>query len=250
MLEAAEAQPESRDDLVEDEHDPVSCGQFPQALEETGCGGDEPHVARGRFDDDAGHVLPMLSHGELHGVEIVEGDRNGKLGEPPGDAGASRDAERGHAGARLDEERVGMPVIAALEFEYFFALRVSPREADGAHGRLRAGADHPDLIHRGKGLDDHPGHLDLGGRRGPVAGSSSGRLSDFPDHGGMRVSEDHGSPRGHVVDVAIAVDVPDLRTGGLCHKKGRRSHGAESPDRAVDTAGNQLLRFFEERERP
>ena len=125
MLGSAAAHPESRDDLVEDEHDPVFRGQFPQPLEKSGLGRNEPHIARDGLDDDAGDVLPVPSHGGLECVEIIEGDRKGELACTWARRGF-RDAEGGHAGARLDEQSVSMTMIAALEFDDLLAF-VNPR---------------------------------------------------------------------------------------------------------------------------
>jgi len=239
VLEASEAQPEPRDHFVENQDDSPGLGDLPQTLEKTGRGGDEPHVARAGLDNDAGQILPVLSHGGLCRGEIVEGNRDGQFCQSFRDAGASGDAERRDAGARLDQQGVRMAVVAALELEDFLAAGVSPGEPDCAHGRLGPGADHPDKLHGGEGARDPCGHFHLGDSRGPVARSPFGRLGDRAGNGRMGMAQDHGAPGGHVVDVPVAVLVPDPRPRGLPDEEGRRPDGTEGPHGAVHAAGDQ-----------
>ena len=60
---------------------------------------------------------PRDAEGLLDGVGIVERQRDGGLGEGLRDARRVGDAERRHAGAGLDEQRIDVAVVAAFEFD-------------------------------------------------------------------------------------------------------------------------------------
>ena len=62
-------------------------------------------------------------------------------------AGAGRVAEGGQARAGLDQQRVGMAVVAALELDDLAAAGGAARQADRAHRRLGARADQAHLLH-------------------------------------------------------------------------------------------------------
>ena len=57
LLRAAGREPEPGDDLVEDQHDPVSVTELPTALEEARLGEDHAGVDEDRLDDQRGDDL-------------------------------------------------------------------------------------------------------------------------------------------------------------------------------------------------
>src|SRR5262249_44774048 len=126
----------ARDDLVEDQERAVPVAEFAEPREETGCGRHHAHVARDRLHDDRRHLLAARRHERRYLVQIVEGHSDGQRGQGRGHAQTVGHAEGGPARARLDEETVGVPVIAALELDDGLATREAAGETDGAHGRL------------------------------------------------------------------------------------------------------------------
>ena len=62
----------------------------------------------------------------------------------------------------------------------------------------------------GTALVDEPGKLDLGLGGSAEGGAAGDSLLDGPNDGGMGVAEDQRPPGTDVVDVLVAVDVPDV----------------------------------------
>ncbi len=81
------------------------------------------------------------------GQVVVSGDECLR-GHGRCDPGAARDRQRGDAGAGLNEQRVGVSVIAAVEFDDEVAPGGGPGHPQGAHGRLRAAVDEPQAFDR------------------------------------------------------------------------------------------------------
>jgi hypothetical protein len=108
---------------------------------ETVGGRDASHVSCDGFDDHRGN----LSGGQLRvdGLEIVVfgyprvGDRR------LGNAGARWSSERGQAAARLNQERVGMAVVAAGELDDLRTSGRGSRQPDRRGGGLGSAVDHP-----------------------------------------------------------------------------------------------------------
>ena len=70
------------------------------------------------------------------------------------DAGRVGDAEGERAGARLDEEEVGVAVVAALELHDRVAAREAARGAERRHAGLGAARDGAHHLDRRVELDD------------------------------------------------------------------------------------------------
>src|SRR5690242_16613242 len=62
----------------------------------------------------------------------------------------------------------------------------------------------------------------------------------------MRVSQGERPPREHVVNVAIAVDVPQIRALPTRDEARDAADGAKGAHRAIDATGNHLLRAREQ----
>ena len=78
----------------------------------------ESHIAANRLDDDGGDILPCalkILSTECESLNLAIKVSRANLGGTPGLSEAqSRDARTG-----LYQQAVGMPVIAAVEFDYF-----------------------------------------------------------------------------------------------------------------------------------
>ena len=89
-------------------------------------------------------------------------------------------------------------------------------------------------------LEDFFGQLDLAlGRRAKREAVERGFLHGF-EYGGVAMAQDHGAPGADVVDVFLAVGVPEIGTLGTLHKTGRTAHGAESAHRGIDPARDHM----------
>ena len=98
------------------------------------------------------------------------------------------------AGSGLDEQGVRVAVVAALELDDLVAARVAARQANRAHRRFRAGADHADLVDRRHELADLSRNRRLDDRR---CAEAERRLCGIADGGCDRrvlVPQDHGTP--------------------------------------------------------
>src|SRR6266567_1837333 len=63
---------------------------------------------------------------------------------------------------------------------------------------------------------------------------------------GMGVTQDHWSPRLHVIEIAITILVVQVWATGAIDKDRFATHGAKRPHRTIDAAGQQLLRLSKE----
>jgi hypothetical protein len=218
LLGSAVGDAEARHHLVEHQQGAAVVARLAQALEEPVGGRDTAHVAGDGLDDDAGELVAVpLDHG-AHAREIVE-RRSQRVGGRRGrHAGGGRDAERRETRAGLDEQRVGVPVVAAGELEDLVASRRGARQAHGRHRGLGARADEAHELDRGHRVLDRRGELDLQHRRGAEARPAGRRLLEDRQHARVGMPQDHRPPGADEVDVAIAVGILDpgsLGTGEL-----------------------------------
>ena len=79
-------------------------------------------VARHRLHDDARNLAWVRREGRLHGLRVVIRQDDRVLRESRRHAGAVGVAERQRAGAGLDQQRIGVAVIAAVELDDLVAL--------------------------------------------------------------------------------------------------------------------------------
>ena len=78
------------------------------------------------------------------------------------------------------------------------------------------------------------------------ARAESGCLRHRLDQSARRMSVNQRSPRHHVIDVIVTVGVLDARPLAPDDEERCRADGLERADRAVDAAGKDSLRGFEE----
>ena len=104
-----------------------------------------------------------------------------------------------------------MAVVATRELEDAVASGERPCKARRAHGRLGPGRHQADLFHRGDRIDDLRSKLDLGLRRRPKARPALGGVTHGGDCLQIGVTEDQRAPGHDPVEVAIAVDVLEIR---------------------------------------
>jgi hypothetical protein len=210
---------------------PGRLGEFAKPLEESRFRGNAAHVARDRLDDHGGDLAgePGKCVGER--FETVERQRQRLRGDGFRDAGRVGNAECQQTGAGLDQQRVGVAMITAAELHDQVPSRESPCEANRRHRRLGAGVHHPDLFDRRHHAHDSLGELDLEFRRRAETESTVGLRLDGFHHLALSVSEDHGPPGTHVVDVAVAIDVGQPGAGSGGEEDRRATDALERADR-------------------
>ena len=174
--------------------------------------------------------------------KIIEGQRQRELCELLGNTGRSGNSKRGDARARLYQQSIGMPVIAAFKLHDVFAFCVSPGQPNRRHGRFRARADEADFLHVRKRAQHQFGQIRF--RRGgsskasTIAGRRHNRIQDI----GLGVPQNQRSPRSDVVDQFVVVGVPDVRPLAAHDESGISSHRAKRPHRRIHTARNHAFR--------
>ena len=174
----------------------------------------------------------------LHLGAVVVGERQRLRGQLFRHAGRGRHAERERARAGLDQQRVGVAVIAALELDDLVAAGEAARQADRAHGRFGARADHAHQLDRRHQLADPARELGLDLRRRAERQAERGALLHGAHHRLVRVAEDHRAPRADVVDVAAAVVAEHVRAAGALDEHRLAADGAERAHRGIHAAGN------------
>mmetsp|Transcript_8373 Transcript_8373/g.25094 ORF Transcript_8373/g.25094 Transcript_8373/m.25094 type:complete len:416 (+) Transcript_8373:301-1548(+) len=246
LLGAALGDPEPGHDLVEAQQGALGLGHVPQALKELLGGGNEPRVSDHGLKNDAGDLALVLLEELLHALQVVVLAHEGGSGGARGDSGRIGEAEGRHAAAGLNEEGVGVPVVAAAELDDLLVSGVRPHQPEHGEAGLRPGGHEAHHLHA-----RHP--VDHGLRHGvlQLAGSSEGRpvldggLQGFV-HLVVGVPHDGGSPAADVVHVLVPVRVIGVRTLDPVKHNGLPANGLEGPDGGVHPAGKEVLGLRED----
>ena len=245
-LRAARMNAEAGHDLVEHEERSLAAGDAAEAFEETVLRQHETHVPRDRLDDDGRDLVRERCEELLDVVEVVVVRRE-RVGHRLGrHSRRVREPERDDARAGLDEEVVGVPVVAARELHDLRPLRERSREPQRTHRRLGAGVDEADQLDARHRLLDEPRQLDLERARRAVARALADGLLERRNDARMGVAEDERAPREDVVDVPVPVDVDEVRALTPVDEERRPPDRLERPDRRADAAGHEPGRLGEQ----
>ncbi len=216
----AASESEAGDDLIEQQERAGVVARLPHALEEPGAGSDQAHVRGDGLDGHDGDGLVDLGHDVERGHDGV-GDRRCRH------AVASGQALVGDAGTTRGQERIGVTVVAAGELDDRVAPGGAARQSDRRHRRLGTRRSEPEHLQSGDTATELLGEDDLGLGRCAIARSPGRGGGDCGRHCRVGVTEDARPIALHVVDVAIALDVPDIRAFGPLHEIRRAPHRAE-----------------------
>ena len=241
-LHAAQRGAKAGHHFVIDEQRAVLGAQLAAAAHEIKAGAHEVHVARDGFDDEAGQLAPVQGEGFFQLGEVVVFEHQRVLHHFGRHARAGGVAEGGQAGAGLDQQGVGMAVVAAFKFDDLAAARGAARQADGAHARFSARGDEAHHVHAGHEREDFFGqlHFALGGRAKRQA-VLRGAAHCF-QHGRVAVAEDHGAPGADVVDVALVIGVPQIGALRALDEAWCAANSAEGAHRGIDAPRNDAAR--------
>ncbi len=176
---------------------------------------------------DAAIRSPSSANTRSDRLDVVERHRERVARGALGHARRARDPERRHAApGSLREQRVRVPVVAALELQDQVPPGASSGQPDRAHGRLGAARHEPDHLDRGHRGDDAFGELDL--ELGRARRTWSRATPPPVRHRRSRAARDRTAAR--------PTTAPDRRSAGRRRRRGRR------PRRGRRTAGFRLPR--------
>ena len=209
-----------------------------KALEKTGLREIETGVGRNRLEDDGGDLAWIVSEYSAHGLEVVERKRDREAGKFLRDAGTVGLSVGKSAAARVDEERIDMPMIAAFKFDDLVAPGEAARQSNARHGRFGPAVDHPDLFNRRNPATDQFRHLDLERIWNSKADGAGGGFAHGIDYDRRGMPEDRRSPRADIVDVFLSIDVPDVGPSGAIDEKRLASQTAKGAHGRIDSTGN------------
>ena len=182
-----------------------------------------------------------LANAASTALQVVVRQCQRELGELLRHAGRAGYAKRGHARAGLHQQRVGVAVVAAVELHDDLAPGSGARQPDGRHRRLGAGADEAHLLDGGKRLGHQRGQIGFGRSGRAEARAVARGLDDGLDDLRIGVAQNQRAPGADVVDVAIAVGVPDVRALAADEERRVAADRTEGADRRIHSAGNELL---------
>ncbi len=191
-------------------------------------------------------MLAAVAKRRLDRGEVVVRKHDGFVGDGGRHARRRRRAERERARSRLHEQAVAVPVVAALELHDLAAARVAAREPQRRHRGLGARRDEPHELDRRQQAAERLRHLDLHLGRRAERQSAPRRVDDRRHDRRMRVTENGRPPGADVVEVALAVGVPQVRAFAAREEARRAAHGAKGAHRGVDAGGNRALGTGEE----
>ena len=209
-------------------------------------GRDHAHISGDRLDDDRGDVVRIFFKELCDGIEIVErrdkcvGDCRG------GHAGRIGQTQRGDARSGLDEQQIGVTVIASFKFDNLVAPSEGTCEAQCSHRRFGAGIDkahHLDVRH--KLLDQF---REFYFERTGCAETCAARcgIGNCGDHARMRVTQDERAPRENVINEPIAIHVEQVCARAALDEQRLSADRAKRAHRRIHAAGEELLRAGEE----
>ena len=186
-------------------------GHVPQQVQECLALQEQAVICGHGFDDDGGDGITLAGEEIPYGLLIIQGQYARGAHEGGRNTRGGRRAEGRKPGAGRHQQMIGVAVVAAGKFDDEIAPGGGARQADGAHGGLGARGHEPHLFESRIGLH-HPFrqfHFRLAGRSKGRAGTAG--LIDGLDDLRMRMPQDQRSPGTHEIDVAIAVNIENVR---------------------------------------
>ena len=134
-----------------------------------------------------------------------------------------------------------MSVIAAFKLHDVLTFGVSAGQANCGHRSLGPRVDKTNLLHVGESRKHDFGEIGLGRCGSAETGAVSRGLSDRFDHRGGGVSQDQWAPGADIINVVVAVGVPDVRTLPPNNEGRIAAHCTKCAYGRIDAAWNHLL---------
>mmetsp|Transcript_54374 Transcript_54374/g.157185 ORF Transcript_54374/g.157185 Transcript_54374/m.157185 type:complete len:231 (+) Transcript_54374:329-1021(+) len=133
LLGSSVGDTESSHDFVEDQKSTVVLGQLTDSFQEFLVGLDESRVSDDRLQDDGSNFVLVVLEDLLHGLQVVVFGAISGLGGRSRDTRRVRKTQSGDSRSGLDQERVGVSVVASLELDDLFAVGESTDQTDHTH---------------------------------------------------------------------------------------------------------------------
>ena len=230
----------ARDHLVREDQGAVPMREARDRLEEPGAGRDDTHIPCHRLDHDRGDRWPVALEqlGEPVGVVVASDERlsHDRERDPRG----IRERLGRNARAGTGEQSVRVPVIPPGELYHLGPVSESPRDPNGTHDRLGAGAHEPKSLERRSGSTDPLGELVFerggGSEREPPEGGPPHRRHDPRGS----VPEEIRAPGAHEVEEASAIDIDEIRPPTTGEEHRGPTHRPKRPHRTVNTSDKHL----------
>lgn len=247
-LITAEARAKAGFDFVEDQEKAVLVGEAAKGFEVAGLGADNADVLENGFEDDGGEWDAFGDPGD--GARVVELDgmnEGGFLGRDAGRDGSEGifvaddlfSAELIGRSHEIGGDHVVVAVVAALDFQDVRTAGPGARDADRLGGGLAACIHELDTLGERDALEKAFGEFALlaGGAGAKVGKAVAERGGDGGVHVGVVVPEDIGRETEVIIDVVVAVEIPDVRA--LAARE--RDAGIGAAVERGEAAGNPLF---------
>src|SRR5437588_422023 len=114
------------------------------------------------------------------------------------------------ATAGLDQKRIGMAMIAAIELDDLVPPNKSAGQANARHRGFSSAIDHSDFFDRRHPLANQLGHFDFERIWNSKTQSARGRVAHGIDNYFWRVTKNRRSPAADVIDVFLSVRVQNF----------------------------------------
>ena len=193
-LGRTERHTETRHHFVKHQQRAVLGAQFAAAFHERHAGAHKVHVACDGFDHHAGQFLAVQGKGFFQLLDVVVFQHQGVADHFRGHPSAGGVAKGGQAGTGLDQQRIGMAVVAAFELDELGAASGTAGQPQGAHARFGARADQSHHFHGRHVFEDFFGQFDLALGRRTKRKTIERRFLNRFEHGGMAVAQNHRAP--------------------------------------------------------
>mmetsp|Transcript_17857 Transcript_17857/g.44130 ORF Transcript_17857/g.44130 Transcript_17857/m.44130 type:complete len:273 (+) Transcript_17857:296-1114(+) len=150
---------ESSHDFVKDQKSSVVGGHFTESLQEFLVGLDESRVSNDGFKDDGSDFILVFLQDLLDRFEVVVFGTESGLGGRSGNSWRVGKTQSGNTGSSLDQEGIGMSVVASLKLDDLFAVGEGTNQTDHSHASFSSRVGETNHLDRWNGSDDSLGQF-------------------------------------------------------------------------------------------
>src|SRR6202041_2046866 len=125
------------------------------------------------------------------------------------------------------------------------ALRDSAGQAHRAHRGFRSAGNKSNLLDRRNRLCDQRGELNLKLRRRPITRAALRLFRDRLRYRGMRVPQQHRSPRTNIIEQLISVGIVEILPSAPLNDERLAPDGTKRPHRAIHASDEYFFRSLE-----
>lgn len=236
LLRSAGSQAEARHHLVKNEDGSVFGAEFAEKLQESRMGKIEAGIRGDGFQNNSGEFGSVVCEKGAQGLRVIEREGRSEGREGCGNARTIRLAEGQRAAACLDQKRINMAVVTALEFENAVASGEAASKTQAAHGRFGAAVDHSHFFKRRDESAESLRHFDFEWVWSSEAESAKSCLADGLDNGRGGMSQNGRPPSAHVINQFASVCCEKSAAFSALHKKRFAADSPKGADRRIHSA--------------